>query len=622
VVDDLDADLRQRVEDLLWNRRPDATERLLEVAHRAVGRIAAGPDLSWRDGTVDARLRHALVHGIVDFIDGDVEEARLAAARPLEVIEGPLMAGMNQVGDLFQSGRMFLPQVVKSARVMKRAVARLIPYLEAERQGSPLRHRGRILLATVKGDVHDIGKNIVGVVLQCNEWDVIDLGVMVPAATILERARQEQVDLIGLSGLITPSLDEMTFVASEMEREGFAVPLLIGGATTSKAHTALRIAPAYSGPVVHVLDASRAVPVSAALHDPGRRAATIAEVADEYATIRRERAGEHQGSLLPIGEARDHGLPIDLAVIPPVPSFLGARAFPAWPLAELRRYIDWTPFFRAWELNGSYPAILDDARHGDAARDLFADANAVLDELEQNGRLEARGVAGFWPAAREGDDITLFTDLDRSSPIATIHTLRQQAARADRRPSLALADLVAPAGAGLADFVGAFGVTAGCGLAGLVADAQRARDDYRGILLAALADRLAEAFAERLHQLVRTELWGYAHDERLDNTDLIRERFQGIRPAPGYPACPDHTEKATLARLLDLEHNAGITLSENFAMLPAASVAGWYFWRPEARYFGVGRIGRDQVEDYARRKGWDIATAERWLRPVLGYRSV
>ncbi|HEY4102141.1 MAG TPA: methionine synthase [Gemmatimonadales bacterium] len=619
VIDDLDPELRERVADVLWNRRADATERLLEVADRAKGRAAATADLSWRNGTPSERLSHALVHGIVEFIEADTEEARQLAARPLDVIEGPLMAGMNIVGDLFAAGKMFLPQVVKSARVMKRAVAYLIPFLEAQRGGGSPRRSGRILLATVKGDVHDIGKNIVGVVLQCNEWEVIDLGVMVSAATIIETARREQVDMVGLSGLITPSLDEMAFVASEFERERFDVPILIGGATTSRTHTALRIAPAYTGPVVHVLDASRAVPVANALRDPAQRPAFAASVAAEYAGIRAARAGEHEGTLLTIEAARRNAFPVDLTIPPPVPSVVGIRAFDRWPLADLRRRIDWTPFFQAWEMPGAYPAILTHPDHGRAASDLFADASRILDEVEARGTLVARGVVGFWPANAWGDDIILYQDDSRDTERARVHTLRQQAQRKDNRPSIALADFVAPVASGVADYVGAFAVTTGHGLTELTDAAKRQHDDYRAIILSALADRLAEAFAERLHEEVRRTHWGYAPDECLDNDALIHERYQGIRPAPGYPATPDHTEKETIRALLDLERTTGITLTESFAMWPGASVSGWYFWRPDARYFGVGRIGRDQVEDYARRKGWDLATAERWLSPVLGY---
>ncbi len=619
VVDDLDPELRERVADVLWNRRPDATERLLEIADRAKGSAkAATQDLTWREAGAEERLSYALVHGIAEFVEQDVEEARRSAARPLDVIEGPLMTGMNRVGDLFQAGKMFLPQVVKSARVMKRAVAYLVPYLEAERQTAAPRARGRILLATVKGDVHDIGKNIVGVVLQCNEWEVIDLGVMVPAAKILETARQEKVDIIGLSGLITPSLDEMAFVASEMERQNFTLPLLIGGATTSRAHTALRIAPVYSSPVVHVLDASRAVPVASTLRDDTKREAFAQQVNEEYATLRREREGEHEGALLDIAQARANPVAIDLSVPVPAPTFIGVRAFDGWPIADLRARIDWTPLFQAWELRGSFPSIFDDPQQGEVARSLHRDAEALLDEIEQTGALTARGVIGFWPAHAVGDDIVLHDDTGHA--LATVHSLRQQAVRKDSRASIALADFVAPATSGVRDYIGAFAVSAGHGLDALVKHAQQQHDDYRAILLSAIADRLAEAFAERLHEKVRQEYWGYAPAEQLDNAALIREKYQGIRPAPGYPACPDHTEKGTLQRLLDIERNAGITLTESFAMLPGASVSGWYFWRPEAKYFGVGRIGRDQVEDYARRKGWDMGTAERWLSPVLGYK--
>jgi 5-methyltetrahydrofolate--homocysteine methyltransferase len=619
VLDDLDADLRTRIEDLLWNRRADATERLLAVAEAARGRtVVEGADLAWREWPVEERLAHALVHGIVEFIDADTEEARLAAATPLAVIEGPLMAGMDRVGDLFAAGKLFLPQVVKSARVMKRAVAVLVPYLEAGTSAGGA--QGTILLATVKGDVHDIGKNIVGVVLQCNAWRVIDLGVMVPAATILETAQCEQVDLIGLSGLITPSLDEMSFIAHEMERLGLDLPLLIGGATTSKAHTALRIAPARSGPVVHVLDASRAVPVAAALKDPSRREAFTADVTAEYEAIRIEREGEHESALVTLEEARAAAVPIDLAIPAPRPSFTGLRSFEAWPIADLRTRIDWTPFFRTWELPGAYPSILEHPVHGRVARDLFADAERLLDEIEAASALTPRGVVGFWPADATGDDITLYTDDARQSPLATVHTLRQQARRRDDRALLALADFVAPRAAGVPDWVGGFAVTTGHGLEPMIAAAKAAHDDYRAILLAALADRLAEAFAERLHEEVRRTLWGYTPDERASLDDLLHERYQGIRPAPGYPACPDHTGKRVLFEVLEAEARAGMALTESCAMLPGASVSGWYFWRPEARYFGIGKIDRDQVADYAARRGWDIATVERWLSPVLGYR--
>ncbi len=619
LVDDLDPELRDAVGDVLWNRHADATERLLALADRARGTIAAGADLTWRELPVAERLAHALVHGIADYAEADAEAARLELPSPLDVIEGPLMVGMNEVGDRFAAGKMFLPQVVKSARVMKRAVAHLLPFLEAARQENAAQARGTILLATVKGDVHDIGKNIVGVVLQCNEWKVIDLGVMVPMAKILETAVREQVDIIGLSGLITPSLDEMSFVAAELERAQCTLPLLIGGATTSKAHTALRIEPNYSGPVIHVLDASRAVPIAAALRDPARREALHAETAAAYAEIRREREGEHEAALISLEDARANPATIDLSVTAPAPSFLGLREFREWPVADLRERIDWTPFFRTWEMKGTYPAILDDVAQGEVARDLFRDANMLLDELAAHPDFTPRGVIGFWPADSAVDDITLYHDPARREPIATIPTIRQQSRRHAERPALALADFVAPRVSGVPDWVGAFAVTAGHGLAPLVAAAKAAHDDYRAIMLQSMADRLAEAFAERLHERVRTDYWGYTVEDGLSNDDLVRERYQGIRPAPGYPACPDHTVKRTLFDLLEAESRAGITLTEHFAMLPGASVSGWYFWRPEARYFGVGRIDRDQVADYAARRGWDITTAERWLGANLGY---
>ncbi len=620
LVDDLDPELREAVGDVLWNRREDATERLLALADRASGTKAAGADLSWREWPVNDRLSHALVHGIVEFIDDDTEIARLEADAPLSVIEGPLMAGMDRVGDLFAAGKMFLPQVVKSARVMKRAVAHLIPYLEAAKAAGQSSSRGRILLATVKGDVHDIGKNIVGVVLQCNNWEVIDLGVMVPAAKILETARSEDVDMIGLSGLITPSLDEMAFLAGELERSGMDLPLLIGGATTSRAHTAIRIAPQYSGPVVHVLDASRAVPVAAALRDPSRRVSFADEVATEYAALRAEREGEHEGKLISYDEALEKRLVLDLSAPMTRPSVVGTREFADWSIADLRQRIDWTPFFQTWELRGTFPTILDDPQQGKVASDVYRDANLILDEFERYRSLNPRAVIGFWPAAQNGDDILIYEDESRTTVRTTLHMLRQQARRAGGRGTHSLADFVAPVESGVPDWIGGFAVTTGHGLEELVLAAKANHDDYRAIMLTAMADRLAEAFAERLHERVRKEYWGYAADESLDNAELIREAYQGIRPAPGYPACPDHTEKRTLFDLLDAERAAGIVLTESWAMLPGSSVSGWYFWRPESRYFGVGRIDRDQVESYADRKGWDIATAERWLGSNLGYR--
>jgi 5-methyltetrahydrofolate--homocysteine methyltransferase len=619
---DIPPELLERVEDVVLNRRADATERLLEVADSVRGQAAARTaDLSWRDKPVADRLAHALVEGNADYVVEDTEEARLQATRPIEVIEGPLMAGMSIVGDLFGAGKMFLPQVVKSARVMKRAVAHLIPYIEAERdQSAGTRPNGKVLLATVKGDVHDIGKNIVGVVLQCNNYEVIDLGVMVPAARILETARREGVDLIGLSGLITPSLEEMSFVASEMEREGFELPLLIGGATTSRAHTAVKIEPNYHGTTVHVLDASRAVGVASSLLSDGLRGAFAGGVRTEYQRIREERAGRSPSErLVPLADARGNRLAIDWAAAPPAPCAPGIQVLDDYPLAELVERIDWTPFFQTWELAGHYPAILEDPVVGPAARNLFEDARGLLDRIVRERLLTARGVFGLFPAAAVDDDIELYRDEGRTRRLATIHTLRQQMAKPPGRPNLALADYVAPRESGVADHVGAFAVTTGVGLDALVAEFASRHDDYSAILAKALADRLAEAFAERLHERVRREFWGYARAESLDNTELIKEAYQGIRPAPGYPACPDHTEKRTLFELLDVERKTGIALTESFAMTPTAAVSGWYFWHPEARYFGVGKIGRDQVEDYARRKGMTVGEAERWLSPNLGY---
>ena len=621
VYDDIEPDLRERVEDVVLDRRPDATERLLEVAVRYAaqgGMERAAEDLAWRDLPVEERLTHALVEGIDTWIAADTDEARLRASRPLDVIEGPLMTGMNRVGDLFGAGRMFLPQVVKSARVMKKAVAVLVPYLEAERAGGA-RNAGTIVMATVKGDVHDIGKSIVGVVLGCNDYAIVDLGVMVPAARILETAREMGADLIGLSGLITPSLDEMVHVASEMERLGFTTPLLVGGATTSRTHTAMRIAPAYSGPVVHVHDASRAVGVARGLLDPAGRDAYAAAIRAEYDAIRVERGERRAAEVrLSIADARADRLRLDwTGVVPPRPSFLGARAFRAYPLGELVDRIDWGPFFAAWELRGSYPAILDDPVVGAAARDLHRDALVLLDRIVVDGSLRADAVVGFWPANSVGDDIVLWRDETRTEPLAAFRTLRQQMARRDGRPNLALADFVAPRESGVEDFVGAFAVTAGHGVDALVARFEAAHDDYSAILAKALADRLAEAFAERLHERVRRELWGYAPDEALGSADLVAERYQGIRPAPGYPACPDHSEKRTIFDLLGAEESAGMRLTGSWAMLPGASVCGYYFWHPRSAYFGLGRIGRDQLEDYARRAGIPVAEAARILAPNL-----
>ena len=621
IYDDIEPGLRELVEDLVLARRPDATERLLAVADTYRGERAgtATDDVAWRSWPVRERLTHALVEGIDAWIVEDTEAARLEVAHPIEVIEGPLMAGMNIVGDRFGAGRMFLPQVVKSARVMKKAVAHLVPFIEAEQGPGGGRTAGRIVMATVKGDVHDIGKNIVGVVLACNNFEVIDLGVMVPAARILDTAREQGADLIGLSGLITPSLEEMRFVASELEREGFRTPLLIGGATTSKIHTAVRIEPEYSGPVVHVVDASRAVGVAASLIDPAAREGFGARVREEYETIRRER-GEREGRVVrhPIEAARANRLVIDWAAVdPPAPSFTGVRTIEDQPLGELVDRIDWSPFFATWELSGRYPAILDDPQVGDVARGLHADGLALLERIVAERLLVARAAVGFWPAAAAGDDIELYADAGRSTVVGTIRTLRQQMVKPPGRPNLALADYVAPAASGAADHVGAFAVTAGHGLDALVADFERAHDDYSAIMARALADRLAEAFAERLHELARRELWGYAPDEGLTNDDLIEERYQGIRPAPGYPACPDHTEKGPLFALLEAEARAGIRLTESYAMIPASSVSGYYFWHPQAAYFGLGRIGHDQLEDYARRKGMPVETMARWLATNL-----
>jgi 5-methyltetrahydrofolate--homocysteine methyltransferase len=622
IYDDIEPGLRELVEDLVLDRRPDATERLLAVADRYAGERAnatepGGNALAWRSLPVGERLTHALVEGIDGFIVEDTEEARLAASRPIEVIEGPLMDGMNVVGDLFGSGRMFLPQVVKSARVMKKAVAHLVPYIEAERAPGASRSNGRIVMATVKGDVHDIGKNIVGVVLACNNYEVIDLGVMVPAGRILETARDSEADLIGLSGLITPSLEEMRHLAGEMERQGFELPLLIGGATTSRTHTAVKIEPEYHGPVIHVTDASRAVGVAAALMDVDRREAFAAGVRSEYEGVRRDRgARQEQIARHPIAEARRHRLTIDwTAVPPPRPSFLGVRTIDEQPLQPLVDRIDWTPFFATWELNGHYPEILSDATLGSAAKSLHEDALALLDRIVGERLLTAKAAVGFWPASSVGDDIELFEDESRGRRIGVIHTLRQQMVKPPGRPNLALADFVAPSDGGIVDYVGAFAVTTGHDLDRLVAAFEAAHDDYSAILARALADRLAEAFAEHLHEQVRRELWGYAAGEQLSNDDLIAERYQGIRPAPGYPACPDHTEKGPLFELLHAEERAGIRLTESFAMLPAASVSGYYFWRPEAAYFGLGRIGSDQLADYARRKGMPIDVMRRWLAP-------
>jgi len=626
VYDDIPAELRDRIEDVLLNRRPDATDRLMELARGASGKgVVKKQDLAWRERPPAERLSHALVEGITDYVEADVEEARAQFEHPIQVIEGPLMDGMNIVGDLFGSGRMFLPQVVKSARVMKKAVAYLIPFIEAERAaggaGTGPRSNGKIVMATVKGDVHDIGKNIVAVVLRCNNYEVIDLGVMVPAAKILETARTEGASAVGLSGLITPSLDEMVHVAKEMEREHFELPLLIGGATTSKAHTAVKIEPCYHGPTVHVLDASRSVGVVGHLLSAERRPGFVRDTRAEYVRVRESYAGRRAAARLqPLAEARRRKLVLDWTARPLVrPAHLGVQVFGDYPLDELARYVDWSPLFHAWELKGTYPRILDDPTVGQAARTLFADAERLLQRIVAERRFSARGVVGLFPANAVGDDIELYGDDARSAVRAVLHQLRQQAEKPPDRPDLCLADFVAPRESGVADYVGAFAVTVGPEVERLADEFERVHDDYSAILTKALGDRLAEAFAERLHERVRRELWGYAADERLGNDELVHEKYAGIRPAPGYPACPDHTEKRTLFTLLDVPAHTGITLTESCAMLPASSVAGWYLGHPEAFYFGVGKIARDQVEDYARRKGMTVAEAERWLAPNLGY---
>ncbi|MBL6716457.1 MAG: methionine synthase [Pseudomonadales bacterium] len=615
IYEDIPAELRERAEDLVLNRRADATERLLEVANQFSGQgKTREEDLSWREAPVAERLRHALVKGLNQYIVDDTEEARLTVDHPLSVIEGPLMDGMNVVGDLFGEGKMFLPQVVKSARVMKQAVAHLIPFIEAAQDGKK-ESKGTMVLATVKGDVHDIGKNIVGVVLQCNNFEVIDLGVMVPAAKILEKAREVNADLIGLSGLITPSLDEMVHVASEMTRLGFTTPLLIGGATTSKAHTAVKIAPAYEGPVVYVTDASRSVGVASALVSDAQRPPFLEALKEEYAQVRARQAGRRPNQRWHNYEAL-RALPPPLTAAPaPVPKQPGVHVLAPYPLDDLVPYIDWTPFFMTWELAGKFPAILTDEVVGEAATALFADAQAMLERIVTERWVEARAVFGFWPAARKGrDDVQLFTDEERSTTLATLHFLRQQTIKPDGSANLSLADYVAPE----ADWVGGFAVTAGLGAEPRLAAFEADHDDYQSILFKALMDRLAEALAERLHERVRTTFWGYAPDERLEAEALLAERYRGIRPAPGYPACPDHTEKATLFELLNATAQ-GLSLTESFAMAPAASVSGWYFAHPEARYFGIGKIQRDQVADYAARKGLTLQEAEQWLGPNLGY---
>lgn len=632
IYDDIDPELRQVCEDVILNRDPGAPEKLLELAEkfRGKGKQVKEQDLAWREWPVEKRLSHALVNGITEYIDADTEAARLTVERPLHVIEGPLMDGMNVVGDLFGAGKMFLPQVVKSARVMKQAVAYLMPFMEKEKAdnlaagitGDGRKNAGKIVLATVKGDVHDIGKNIVGIVLQCNNFEVVDLGVMVPASKIIETAKAENADIIGLSGLITPSLDEMVFMASELERQGLDMPLLIGGATTSRVHTAVKIDPAYKrGPVVHVNDASRAVGVASSLLSAEKREEYAREVRADYAKISNAHFKAQQDKKrLKLETARANAHSIDWSKTQPKkPAFIGIKSFSDYSLAELAEYIDWTPFFQTWELTGRYPAILDDPKVGEVARSLYNDARKMLDLIVKENWFKARATIGFWPANAEGDDIVLYSDDARTKPLTTLHTLRQQLEKREGRKNVALSDFIAPISSGVPDYIGMFVVTAGIG-EDVVADRfKNANDDYSSILVKALADRLAEAFAERMHQRVRKEFWGYVPDEALKTDELILEQYAGIRPAPGYPAQPDHTEKATLFKLLDAERTAGVTLTESFAMWPGSSVSGLYFSHPESYYFGVGKIEQDQVEDYAERKGMSVGEMERWLAPILNY---
>lgn len=625
IMDDIDPPLRERVEDVVLNRREDATERLLEIADNYKGKRGAAEveTLAWREKDVRERLSHALVHGIDQYVVEDTEEARQMSTRPLDVIEGPLMDGMNVVGDLFGAGKMFLPQVVKSARVMKKAVAYLLPYIEAEklRTGDTGKNNGKIVMATVKGDVHDIGKNIVAVVLRCNNFEVIDLGVMVPAQKILETAIAEKADMIGLSGLITPSLEEMGQVAKEMQRQNFHIPLLIGGATTSRAHTALKIEPHYKAGCVWVKDASRAVGVAQSLVSKDLVKDFLEKIRLEYVDVRERHRNRGPGKkLVSLEHARTHRFRCDWAAYdPPQPKRPGVTVFHDYDLATIRRYIDWTPFFQAWELAGHYPAILTDEVVGPQASDLFKDAQAMMDRIIAEKWLTARAVIGLWPAANIGDDVEVYTDTGRTERLATLCSLRQQADKPPERPNLCLADFITPKEFGKPDWIGGFAVTAGLGIEEHLARFQADYDDYSSIILKALADRLAEAFAEHMHERVRKEFWGFVPDESLDNDALIAEKYRGIRPAPGYPACPEHTEKATLFKLLDVTRNTGIELTEGFSMYPAAAVSGWYYSHPDSQYFVVGRLGKDQVEDYAKRKGWTLAEAERWLASNLDY---
>jgi 5-methyltetrahydrofolate--homocysteine methyltransferase len=626
VYEEIEPELKVLVEDVLLNRRPDATERLVELGEtlkNAGTAVSEKKAEEWRNGTVEERLSHALVKGIDAYIDIDTEEARAKLGRPLLVIEGPLMDGMSVVGDLFGAGKMFLPQVVKSARVMKKAVAYLTPFMEAEKAamaaaGQEVKAQGKILLATVKGDVHDIGKNIVGVVLACNNYEVIDMGVMVPSEKILERAKAEKVDLIGLSGLITPSLDEMVHVAREMERQGFKLPLLIGGATTSRRHTAIKIAPHYSEPVVHILDASRAVPVTTSLLSDEGKEAFVAQHRAEYEALRKAHSAPRQ-QVVSLEAARARRTPIEWRPEDlPIPSFTGVRVLDNFPLATLRDYIDWSPLFHAWGLKGVYPRIFEHEEQGEQARQLFADANALLDRIIEKNLITARGVYGFFPASAVGDDVELYTDAKREKLLERFHFLRQQANREGSEPCRSLADFIAPKEAGLSDHIGAFAVTSGIGLKELCDKFRADNDDYNAIMAEAVADRLAEAFAECLHKRVRDE-WGYGCEEKLTPAELIQEKYRGIRPAAGYPACPDHTEKGTLWRLLDVQANTGMLITESFAMWPGSSVSGLYFAHPESRYFSLGKIDRDQVADYHVRKGMSGAEVERWLGQNLNY---
>lgn len=624
VYSEIPDELRERVEDVILNRRDDATDRLLDIAdkYKGVKGEVKKEDLEWREGTVNERLTHALVKGITTFIEDDTEEARKQADRPLAVIEGPLMDGMNVVGDLFGSGQMFLPQVVKSARVMKQAVAYLLPFIEEEKvDGEASSTNGKILMATVKGDVHDIGKNIVGVVLQCNNYEVIDMGVMVSCEDILEKAKEENVDIIGLSGLITPSLEEMCTVASEMERLEMKTPLLIGGATTSKVHTAVKIAPNYTGPLVYVLDASRAVGVAGQLLGEATKEAYAADIAKEYYDMRvKYENRDKSDNQVSINEARANKFQIEWKnYIPEAPKFKGLKTFENYDLSELVERIDWTPFFRTWELAGNYPAILTDKVVGESATELFHDAEVMLQKIVDEKWLKAKAVIGFWPANSIGDDVELYADESRDEVIDTVHFVRQQMKKRSGKANMCLADFIAPEETGIIDYFGGFAVTAGIGIEEKLELFKGAHDDYNDILLKALADRFAEAFAEHMHERVRKEFWGYAVDESFNNNDLIKEKYRGIRPAPGYPACPDHTEKTGLFTLLNARQNAGIDLTDSMAMMPASSVSGYYFAHPESQYFGIGKISKDQVQDYAKRKDMDLRIAERWLAPNLAY---